>query len=153
LDRDASGQESPRTAAEAFVPSPREPVVYHLHGHIDVPQSLVLTETDYVSFLVETSRKRLLPHQIEKALANASLIFVGYGFADWDFRVIFRGLVAAHATARELGVTVQLETDDEASRNYLEKYFGGFDLRVYWGNARTFAAELHSRWKDRHADP
>jgi hypothetical protein len=138
----------PSQLVRAFVPSATEPVVYHLHGHLDVPQSLVLTETDYVSFLVEIARRRVLPHQIEKALANASLIFVGYGFRDWDFRVIFRGLVAAQEAVRELGVTVQLETDDEPSRMYLEKYFDELDLRVYWGTAREFAVELGRRWEE-----
>ena len=136
----------PSQLPKSFVPSALEPVVYHLHGHVDVAQSLVLTETDYVSFLVEMARRRVLPHQIEKALANSSLIFIGYGFRDWDFRVVFKGLVAASETARELGVTVQLETDDEASRKYLEKYFDEQDLRVYWGDARAFSAELRQRW-------
>jgi hypothetical protein len=142
----------PSQLPKAFVPTALEPVVYHLHGHLDVPQSLVLTETDYVCFLVEISRRRLLPHQIEKALANGSLIFIGYGFSDWDFRVLFRGLVAAQPTAREFGVTVQLETDDEASRKYLEKYFDELDLRVDWGSARTFVAELGRRWQERHPE-
>jgi hypothetical protein len=140
----------PSQLPRAFVPSAAEPVVYHLHGHLDVPQSLVLTETDYVSFLVELTRRRVLPHQIERALANSSLIFLGYGFRDWDFRVIFRGLVAAQEAVRELGVTVQLKTDDERSRKYLEKYFDDLDLRVYWGDARDFALELGRRWKERH---
>ena len=139
----------PSQLPKAFVPSATEPVVYHLHGHIDIPQSLVLTETDYVAFLVEIARRRVLPHQIEKALANGSLIFIGYGFRDWDFRVIFRGLVAAQEAVRELGVTVQLETDDQPSRDYLEKYFDELDLRVYWGNAGAFAAELGRRWQER----
>ena len=84
----------PLQFSKAFVPTALEPIVYHLHGHLDIPQSYVLTETDYVTFLVEISRRSVIPHQIEKALANAALIFVGYGFGDWDFRVIFRGLVA-----------------------------------------------------------
>jgi len=138
----------PSQLPKTFVPSATEPVVYHLHGHIDVPQSFVLTETDYIAFLVEISRRRLLPHQIEKALANGSLIFIGYGFRDWDFRVIFRGLVAAQEAVRELGVTVQLDTDDEPSRRYLEKYFNELDLRVYWGDARAFVSELGRRWKE-----
>jgi SIR2-like domain len=139
----------PSQLPRTFVPTVAEPVVYHLHGHIEVPQSLVLTETDYVSFLVELSRRRLLPHQIERALANGSLIFLGYGFRDWDFRVIFRGLVAAHEAVRELGVTVQLETDDEASRRYLENYFDELDLRVYWGDGQSFARDLREKWETR----
>ena len=140
----------PPQFSKAFVPTALEPIVYHLHGHIDIAESYVLTETDYVAFLVEISRRRLLPHQIEKALANASLIFIGYGFTDWDFRVIFRGLVAAQEAVREFGLTVQLGVGDDAAMSYLEKYFGELDLRVHWGDAEGFAAELWRRWTARH---
>jgi hypothetical protein len=63
--------------------------------------------------------------------------------------VIFRGLVAAQESVRELGVTVQLDTDDEASRRYLENYFDELELRVYWGDARAFAKELNEKWEAR----
>jgi hypothetical protein len=142
----------PSALPKAFTPSAKEPVVYHLHGHLDVPQSLVLTESDYVSFLVAISRPRgLMPHQIERAFANASLVFIGYSFADWDFKVIYRGLVTARdSSLRELGISVQLRPDDERAKEYFDSYFNEMDLRVYWGTAREFAAELGQRWKERH---
>jgi len=142
----------PLQFSKAFVPTADEPIVYHLHGHIDVPQSYVLTETDYVTFLVEMARRSVIPHQIEKALANASLIFLGYGFGDWDLRVIFRGLVAGQDAVRDTGVTVQRQIDDDDSREYLQKYFGDMKLRVYWGDAFEFAEELWRRWTERHGD-
>ena len=83
-----------------LVPTQANPVVFHLHGHYDVPESLVLTEDDYLDFLVAVSRDDgLLPHQIQKALAGASLLFLGYRLADWNFRVIHRGLVMAGSRA------------------------------------------------------
>jgi SIR2-like domain len=55
----------------AFVPTPANPVVFHLHGHLGLPESIVLTEDDYLDFLVAVSRnENLLPHQIQKALAG-----------------------------------------------------------------------------------
>jgi hypothetical protein len=78
-----------------FRPTIANPLVYHLHGHRDrTTESLVLTEDDYLDFLVNISRdQNLLPARIQQALAGASLLFVGYRLADWNFRVIFRGLV------------------------------------------------------------
>ena len=74
----------------------------------------MLTEDDYLDFLVAIARDAaLLPHQIQRALAGTSLLFVGYRLADWDFRVIHRGLVAAtEASLRRLSVTVQLAAED-----------------------------------------
>ena len=133
----------------SFAPTPANPVVYHLHGHIRLPDSLVLTEDDYFAFLVAVSRdEKLLPHQIKRALAGTSLLFVGYRLADWDFRVLHRGLVmASDPTLRRMSVTVQLPHTEMAQR-YLDKYFDELKVRVYWGTAEDFVAELHERWRD-----
>ena len=145
-------RDHPTRLTKAFKASAADPIVYHLHGHVDVPQSLVLTESDYVDFLLAIQRRGVVPHQIERAMANASLVFLGYSFADWDFRVIYRGLVTARdASLRELGVTVQIAPDDVAAQRYLDRYFDERDLRVYWGTAREFAAELKRRHDERHA--
>jgi hypothetical protein len=139
--------EIPRVLDPGFVPTQANPVVFHLHGHYDVPDSLVLTEDDYLDFLVAVSRDdALLPHQIQKALAGASLLFVGYRLADWDFRVLHRGLVmAGEQSLRRLSINVQLPPNDDPSREYLEKYFGAMKVHVYWGTASEFAADLRER--------
>ena len=138
---------SPFASDPALVPTPSSPVVFHLHGHLGVPESIVLTEDDYLDFLVAVSRNaQLLPHQIEKALAASSLLFIGYRLADWSFRVIHRGLVmAGEPSLRRLSVTVQLKPSEAAER-YLAQYFDAMRVRVYWGTAEEFAAELRSRW-------
>jgi hypothetical protein len=135
----------------AFTPTEANPVVFHLHGHLTVPESIVLTEDDYLDFLVAVSAEpKLLPHQIRRALAGASLLFIGYRLADWNFRVLHRGLViAGEQSLRRLSVTVQLRPTDP-EREYLEKYFGALNVRVYWGSAREFATELRRRWSDSH---
>ena len=133
-----------------YRPTPATPLVYHLHGFLELHESIVLTEDDYLDFLVAITREpNLLPHEVQRALAGTSLLFLGYRLADWDFRVIHRGLVAAlEASLRRLSVTVQLAAQD-AARRYLDQYFGALRLRVYWGTAETFAAELEDRWGDR----
>jgi hypothetical protein len=90
-----------------------------------------------------------VPHQIQRALAGTSLLFVGYKLTDWDFRVLHRGLVmAGEQSLRRLSVTVQLRPTD-AAREYLDKYFGSMKVRVYWGTATEFVAELARRWNER----
>lgn len=139
----------PRAIDDAFVPTQANPLVFHLHGHLRLPESIVLTEDDYLDFLVAISRdENLLPHQIQRALAGSSLLFVGYRLADWDFRVLHRGLVmAGEQSLRRLSVTVQLPSSD-AARQYLDKYFDAMNVRVYWGNAEEFTEELFARWID-----
>lgn len=138
-----------------YDPTPANPVVFHLHGHFPIEESLVLTEDDYLDFLVNLSRDdTLLPGRIQRAIAGSSLLFIGYRLADWDFRVLFRGLITStEETLRRISVTVQLppstDTLDSAqytAKQYLEDYFDNLHMRVYWGTAREFAAELRDRW-------
>jgi SIR2-like domain len=144
-----AGEPSP-FADPAYTPTVANPLVFHLHGRLGLAESLVLTEDDYLDFLVAITRDPdLLPHHVQRALAGTSLLFLGYRLADWDFRVIHRGLVAAlEASLRRLSVTVQLAPPD-AARDYLDRYFGALKLRVYWGSAADFAADLRVRWDER----
>jgi hypothetical protein len=152
------GQPSIFASEPGFRPTVARPVVFHLHGHNEVVESLVLTEDDYLDFLVNISRDRdLLPPRIQEALTGASLLFIGYSLADWDFRVLFRGLVTStEPSLRRISVTVQLppvppdapESMKQQVQEYLDKYFDERHVRVYWGTAREFATELRQRWEE-----
>lgn len=137
-----------------YQPDPDNPVVYHLHGLDKVPESLVLTDDDYLDFLISVSKDpNLLPHIIQRAMAGSSLLFVGYSLEDWSFRVLFRGLVNATESAlRRISVAVQLPPDvPESTQRLIQKYrnmyFDKIDIRIHWGTARNFVDELSERWK------
>jgi SIR2-like protein len=132
-----------------FTPTVANPVVFHLHGHT-VPESLVLTEDDYLSFLANIVREpNLLPAPIQEALYLSTCLFIGYKLADWNFRVIFQGL--GPRLRQVLSVVVLRPPDDSEvalnQREYLDRYYGAMDLKVYWGTAREFCSELRQRWE------
>ena len=133
---------------EGFDPTPERPLVYHLHGLIDLPESLVLTEDDYVDFLVNIASADVVPPRIREALADSMLVFLGYRLADWNFRVIYRGLVERiDSSGRRLNVTVQLAPQGvpgstEAAREYLERYYRWMKVRVFWGDVGDFMSAL-----------
>ncbi len=151
----------------AYRPSVSNPLVYHLHGSADEPRSMVLTEDDYLDFLVWFSRewshqdqhKPVFPAPIVRALAGSSLLFIGYSRSDWNFRVLFRGLVGSLVAGCQMkSISVQLTPlPEDASpqaraqaEEYLERYFHAVQkipLRVFWGSAGEFAAELRQRWE------
>lgn len=148
----------PSVLETGYRPSAVRPLVYHLHGHVETPGSMVLTEDDYLDFLVNISRKEYeLPPVIQQAMAGASLLLIGFRPFGWDFRVLFRGLVTvAESHLRRISVTVQMpQLPDGAAEELLEKvqrylgdYFGISDrrIRVFWGNPEQFMTELHQRW-------
>jgi hypothetical protein len=139
-------------APDNYRPTTREPLVYHLHGQMDVVESLVLTEDDYFDFLVNIPQIGI-PPPIQEALSATSLLFLGYRLADWNFRVLFRGFVElTQPSDRRLSVTVQLpptRSPDLAERamTYLSRYFDKKEIVVYWGSAQDFMTELQKRWK------
>jgi hypothetical protein len=145
-------------------PEMGRPVVFHLHGSIADQDSFVLTEDDYLDFMVNARRferdpdpmARVIPLSVDEIIARNSLLFVGYGLKDWDLRVLLRALVqSADKTAQKLSVSVQLEPDDSALEvvgkpaaiRYLNKYFKGLNIVVYWGSLTTFLLELKERWE------
>ena len=133
-----------------FTPSAQEPIVFHLHGLDEIPESLVLTEDDYVDFVVNTSKDMMevVPFQIQKALTSHSLLFIGYGLKDWSFRVLFRGLVSQlEKSLRKKSIAIQLPKSLK-QESYLNKYFDEMKIKVYWGEASEFIEELKSRWND-----
>lgn len=154
--------EEPSVFATGYSPTSGCPLVYHFHGHVDVPQSMVLTEDDYLAFLVKLSNDQsLLPAVIRKALAGTSLLFVGYSLADWNFRVLFRGIIGSLGSSLGMkSVAVQLppssladssEAGKERAQAYLEKYFSQIQrlkVCVYWGDVKDFTQELRQRWED-----
>jgi hypothetical protein len=138
---------------DGYRPTVDAPLVYHLHGSVEVLESLVLTEDDYFDFLVNIPQLGI-PPLIQEALSATSLLFIGYRLADWNFRVLFRGFVElTQASDRRLSVTVQLPPTQspelrERSMQYLSRYFDKKEIVVYWGTAQDFVSELTRRWTD-----
>jgi len=142
-----------------YFPSPERPLVYHLFGRIDEPDSIVLTEDDYFDFLIGvTSNKDLIPSSVRRALADTALLFLGFQMDDWDFRVLFRSILSQQGGSRRdryAHIAAQIEPEEgrilepERARRYLENYFAkGADISLYWGSPEDFIKELTSRWSE-----
>lgn len=138
-----------------YGPTPESPLVYHLLGSDEHVDSLVLTEDSYLDYLVQVSAEQeRIPAYIWAALANSSLLFLGYSLRDWEFRVIMRGLVATREQRRKFKhVAVQLDLDEvsgeaiEEVQTFLQQYFQNAEINVFWGSAQQFIAELREQWE------
>lgn len=133
-------------------PSREAPVVFHLHGADQQQDSLVLTEDDYVAFLVNL-RQDIIPPRINESLVN-SMLFIGYSLQDWNFRVLHQALLSARdvvALNGSLSVQMPWEKDPDKQRlaeAFLNQYFGDRKISVYWGTAKAFLAELMRHWNN-----
>lgn len=142
-----------------FEPTPENPVVFHLHGLDEVPESIVITRDDYLDFLVNINRDSdqndpMIPLRIQQAFAGTSLLFLGYGIEDWNFRVIFRHIASyLEKSIARTHVSVQLAPCEEGEQKedaieYLNRYFGKLDIRVYWGTCNEFTRDLKAKWEE-----
>ncbi len=142
-----------------YDPTPERPLVFHLHGHYSVPKSLVLTEDDYIDYLVrlagETqqrdalSQTGMLPNYVYASLRNNPLLFIGYSLRDWTFLVLFRTLLRGIPEAeRRKHVSVQVDPgrlNTEHVRTYLQDYFRPQSVQIFWESAPEFAEKLRDR--------
>jgi hypothetical protein len=143
-------------------PDQDHPLIYHLHGKWDDPASLVLTEDDYVTYLLnlrdvgDQNGRRLLPipYPVLEAMTSSPLLFVGYSLQDWNFRVLFRGLIRSIAsTRRRRHVSVQLlprldsalDNAEHLARDYLKNYYEDLKISIYVGTTAEFFGELLDR--------
>jgi hypothetical protein len=137
----------------SYKPTQDAPLVYHLFGTDEKLESLVITEDNYMDYVLKVSERGRLPDYIRGVLASTSLMFIGYNLNDWDFRVLMRWLIGM--VDRRLGlqnVAVQLdnasEADAAAVQDYLRKYFEQAKINVFWGNSAQFIAELREQWEE-----
>ncbi len=133
-------------------PTAEKPLVYHLFGHISLPNSLVYAEDRFFDYLIGVTRnKTLIPPAVRAALSSTSLLFLGYQMDDWEFRVFFRYLMAQEG--REMlkfysHAAAQIEPEEDRildlrrARRYLEEYFQGENISIYWGSAQEFMKAL-----------
>jgi hypothetical protein len=155
------------TDEPTYVPSVQRPLVYHLFGRDDWPESLVLTEDDHLDYLVKLatlshevkhSEKTMdIPDSVSMTLTSTVLLLLGYSVYDWDFRVLFKGLVQSTSDSRRkflpsISVQVVPEMNHNADEQkeiqaYLSQYFAEANFRVYWGSMQDCVYRLWQLWK------
>jgi len=136
------------------------PLVYHLYGLEAYPQTLVLSEDDYLNFLIAmvedtNTLNPVVPLGLRRALGESHLIMLGYNLADWDFRVLFRFILKFRRDEfSPRGMVIQLKKntrtaeDVERSLEYLGHYFDRRKFDVDWNDPESFIQKLWNEWNE-----
>ena len=133
------------------------PVVYHLFGLEEYPQTLVLSEDDFMNFLISVvqdtnTNKPVVPLWLREGLAESRLLLLGYRVKDWDFRVLFRFILNYRNDSAPRGMLIQLKPGNKQSENkeksveYLGNYFDKKQFDVDWINPEKFVLNLWKEW-------
>jgi len=141
-----TGLESlPSVFDSSYKPSVSQPIVYHLHGLDTYPDSLVLTEDDYLRYLVNISKEDqndLVPKRIRQAMSDSALMLLGYNLPSWSFRVLFWGLIRS-ASITHKGIFVLELEGSETKKKYLSQYLkreANFD--AHWMNIADYVQDF-----------
>jgi NAD-dependent SIR2 family protein deacetylase len=77
--------------------SPERRLIFHLHGHINRPESLILAESQYQDLYATREVTDLL----EAIFTSKSALFIGFGLGDEDIMQNFRRILAKFPPVRE----------------------------------------------------
>lgn len=130
-----------------YTPTKEKPLVLHLFGWDKYPQSLVLTEDDYLDFLANVPHSNFaIPDQVKAHMTLSSVVMLGYQLRDWEFRVVFRGVIRALKRIQGTRIAIQVDEGD-VDKAYLEKYLSLVLFDVIWKKPGEFITELSEDWK------
>lgn len=76
-------------------PNPKQPFVLKIHGDIGRPDSMVITDEDYIHFVMRMGDKDAfnpIPEALKYHLRRWPVLFVGYSLLDYNLRLLFRTL-------------------------------------------------------------
>jgi hypothetical protein len=142
----------------AVPPTVDKPLVYHLFGTLEEPDSLVLTEDDFFDYLicvVKDTNSSAIPLHVRDAWSANALMLLGFDLDDWTFRVLYRAIAqeSGHLLRQRKGplsAAVQLNPEEERNLRpdlalrYLEQVFNIQRISLSWSQPKDFLREV---WK------
>ncbi|HYI09917.1 MAG TPA: CHAT domain-containing protein [Thermoanaerobaculia bacterium] len=139
-----------------------KPIVYHLFGHFDQEDSIVLTEDNYFDYLVGTATAKGPFVEMVRGRLNASaLILLGFQVTEWSLRVLFRSIMKSGGKSlRENYTHVAVQVDPnqvgvaEPDRvfAYLSAYLDQEKITVFPGTVGEFVDEFVRRWQHEYGE-
>ena len=76
-------------------PTAERPFVFKMHGDVNVAESIVVTDEDYIGFILrmkESDRFHPVPETFRYHFVRWPTLFVGYSLLDYNLRLLFRTL-------------------------------------------------------------
>ena len=127
------------------MPTVESPLVFHLYGLDIYPESLVLTEDDYVAFLIQVREDReRIPIAVRYAIHRHFDLLLGYDAQSWDFKALYHGVVAT-SLDRRVGGVLQLEFAVERSQAEIDLQEASVrraGLDVFWGDPESLVHQM-----------
>ena len=141
----------PTTTATA-----ESPIIYKLYGSAENRDSLVITESDLLDFLVNIVKKSPpIPDYIASRFADkdTSFLFVGFGFEQWHYRIFLHMLNAHGHKNRSLALEDQAFFEHPDQRRTAVFYQHKHYLDFRSASLDVFAQELKNNYQQQVGRP
>jgi hypothetical protein len=128
-----------------YEPTIEQPVVYHLYGLDAYPDSLVLTEEDHLTFLMNLQEDReRIPVPVQYCAHRYFCLILGFDQQSWEFKGLLHSLLASN-TQRRIGGMVQVEEQEpiqEAEIHVVQQTLARHKLITDWSGLPDFVRWL-----------
>ena len=74
---------------------PQRPFIFKIHGDVDAPKSVVITDEDYIQFTLRMGDRDALhpvPETFRYQFKRMPTLFIGYSLVDYNLRLLFKTL-------------------------------------------------------------
>lgn len=117
-----------------------------MHGSIDEPESLVINESDYIRYLANINdTDRGMPEYFRKnVIPQSTLLFLGYSLQDWNFRVIWEGVLAGRMPWDKQRVSYALIKNP---KHFQIRYWARQQIDIFDEDLTDFAVKLAEHFK------
>jgi hypothetical protein len=136
---------------ESFVATIEKPLVFHMFGIDRFPESLLISEDDYLNYLIAVSESReRIPILVRYELANSFKAIIGFDVTDWAFKAFWHG-VDVENRIRSPGGLVQVlakSGKEESDIFRLEAYLARHKYDTVWGTSGDLMNWLHKSWME-----
>ena len=117
-----------------------EIILYKMHGSIEHPYSLTITESDYIHYLTYLKDKdRGIPDFFSYQIPDKTLLFLGYSLQDWNFKVLWEGIIARYDIFERLKTSYALMKNPSPSDL---KYWSRKNIDIIDMDLTDFAIKL-----------
>jgi hypothetical protein len=125
----------------------RKPVVivFKLHGCLSPDnadsESIVVSDEDYIRYLMQMHDGAMIPAEVSKSLGAPGFLFLGYSFADWNVRAIYKSVIRKRTSSpgrqpRDYAVVRDF--------SHYESALCQTDIHMLVTDLATFAAQMMS---------
>ncbi|WP_071458456.1 SIR2 family NAD-dependent protein deacylase [Bacillus massilinigeriensis] len=114
--------------------------LFKIHGDINIPESIVITSSDYTDFF--RNQDKPLWNKIKTLIAEKTVIFLGYSLSDQNINYLFENVISDMGSFQKEPYLIAPKLPSHTKNRLTQKGIHYIDM-----NGEEFTEKLHSEVK------